>query len=222
MDTIIEEYQHAGLTVKTYLDESADSPRTWDNLGKLLIFGKYGYQEVNELGKQYRPADYSNWDEMAGAIMKDYPGAEILPVYRYEHSGVMYNTTGFSCPWDSCQVGYIVCTKEDILKEYGCKIAHAKVRDKVREVLAAEVGTYSQWAYGDVYGYVVTDANGDRLDGKWDDSCWGFYGTEACKAAANEAAEAIAPVWFTSAASRAAVQEATALEAAGQLRLALA
>ena len=96
-----------------------------------------------------------------------------------------------------------------------------KTRGKVRQVLVAEVAAYSQWAYGDVYGFIITDSTGNsiNLDG---DSCLGFYGIEACKTAANEAAEAIAPTYFTSAASRAAVQEAKALEEAGQQRLAFA
>ena len=221
MDTIIEQYMHAGLTVNIYLDEDAESPRTWDNLGKLLIFGRYGYQEVNELDRQYRTADYSGWSEFSEAIVADFPGAEILPVFRYEHGIVLYRTTGFSCPWDSCQVGFIVCPREDIVKEYSLKRVTEKTRGKVRQVLVAEVAAYSQWAYGDVYGFIITDSTGNsiNLDG---DSCLGFYGIEACKTAANEAAEAIAPTYFTSAASRAAVQEAKALEEAGQQRLAFA
>ena len=29
----------------------------------------------------------------------------MLPLYLYDHSGITMNTTGFSCPWDSGQVG---------------------------------------------------------------------------------------------------------------------
>ena len=222
MDTVIDTYLHEGLTVNIYLDETAESPRTWDNLGKLILFGRYGYQEVNELDKQYRTTEYSGWDEFADAILADYPGAEILPVYRYEHSGVMYNTVGFSDPWDSCQVGFIVCPRESILKEFSAKRVTANLRGKVREVLAAEVATYSSWAYGDVYGYIITDSTGNSFDHNLYDSCWGFYGIGAVKDAANEAAEAIAPEYFASAESRQAVREAVACEDAGQQRLAFA
>ena len=221
MDTVIDTYLHEGLTVNIYLDEDAESPRHWDNLGKLILFGRHAYMEVNELDRQYRTADYSGWDEFEEAILSDHPGAEILPVYRYEHSGVMYNTTGFSCPWDSCQVGFIVCPREDIVKEYSLKRVTEKTRGKVRQVLVAEVAAYSSWASGDVYGYIITDSTGNsiNLDG---DSCWGYYGIDAVREAANEAAEITAPMWFVSATSRAAVREAVACEAAGQQRLAFA
>ena len=221
METIIESYLHQGLTVSMYLDENSESPRDWDNLGKLILFGRHAYMEVNELDRQYRPADYSGWSEFSEAILSDHPGAEILPVYRYEHGGVLYNTVGFNDPWDSCQVGFIVCPREDIVKEYSLKRVTEKTRGKVRQVLVAEVAAYSQWAYGDVYGFIITDSTGNsiNLDG---DSCLGFYGIEACKTAANEAAEIIAPVWFGSADARQAVEEAKACEAAGQQRLAFA
>ena len=221
MDTLIEQYTHEDLKIDIYLDETAESPRHWDNLGRLILFGRYGYMDVNEVGKEYRPSKYSGWNEFEEAILSDHPGAEILPVYRYEHSGVMYNTTGFSCPWDSCQVGFIVCPRESILKEFSAKRVTANLRGKVREVLKSEIDTYSTWASGDVYGYVVTDVcnNSINLDG---DSCWGFYGIGAVKDAANEAAEAIAPEYFASAESRQAVREAVACEDAGQQRLAFA
>jgi len=35
-----------------------------------------------------------------------------LPIFKYQHSGVRYNTTGFSCPWDSGKFGYIYISKE--------------------------------------------------------------------------------------------------------------
>ena len=37
----------------------------------------------------------------------------MLPLYLYDHSGITMNTTGFSCPWDSGQVGWIYAFKED-------------------------------------------------------------------------------------------------------------
>ena len=45
----------------------------------------------------------------------------MLPLYLYDHSGITMNTTGFSCPWDSGQVGWIYASKEDALREFGGK-----------------------------------------------------------------------------------------------------
>lgn len=64
----------------------------------------------------------------------------------------------------------------------------AAVLARATECLRAEVETYSRYLDGDVYGY--------RLFGPEDtdtehDSCWGFYGQEACLAAACGSIDAI-------------------------------
>ena len=41
----------------------------------------------------------------------------ILPLYLYDHSGLSMNTSGFSCPWDSGQVGWIYCNNEKALRQ---------------------------------------------------------------------------------------------------------
>jgi len=81
----------------------------------------------------------------------------VLQVHKYEHSGVAYNTTGFDCPWDSGPVGY-VSARNDIAV------------DDVTKYLKHLVNVFSLWANGNVYGYVVEDADGEVVD-----SCWGFY-----------------------------------------------
>ena len=40
----------------------------------------------------------------------------ILSLYLYDHSGITMNTTGFSCPWDSGQVGWIYADADCIKK----------------------------------------------------------------------------------------------------------
>lgn len=42
---------------------------------------------------------------------------------------------------------------------------------------------YGAWAWGNVYGYVVEDANGEEID-----SCWGYYGSEFDESGLEEAA----------------------------------
>lgn len=96
------------------------------------------------------------------------------------------NTTGFSCPWDSGQVGAIVVSKEKVRKEYGWKVVTKKRIEKIREYLINEVSTYDQYLRGDVYGYIVESANGENLD-----SCWGFYGVENCLEAAKSTVDSI-------------------------------
>ena len=201
----IETYKHAGLTIEIHADEGPESPRSWDNAGKLVIYSRHGdsHMEVNELDMTFRPDDYPGWDELEANVLECYPKAELLPVYRYEHSNVAYNTTGFSCPWDSGRVGFILCTKETMLHEWGKKIITRKVREQARACMSSEVETYSQWANGEVYGYIVKDEHGEDMPGDYHDSCWGFYGDmDYVKGEAESAASSIAERWFKSAESR--------------------
>jgi len=57
----------------------------------------------------------------------------ILPLYLYDHSGITMNTTGFSCGWDSGQVGYIVMSYEKIRKEYNWKNITKKRRTQIEK-----------------------------------------------------------------------------------------
>jgi len=63
----------------------------------------------------------------------------ILPLYLYDHSGITMNTTGFSCPWDSGQVGWIYADADCIKKEYG-KVTPETI-NKARTVMNGEVET---------------------------------------------------------------------------------
>lgn len=85
----------------------------------------------------------------------------ILDLYLYDHSGLTMNTTGFSCPWDSGQVGFIYMSNSTAEKE--------GIKD-IEACLKAEVEEYDQYLRGEVYGYVLKE-NGEEPD-----SCWGFYG----------------------------------------------
>ena len=103
-------------------------------------------------------------------------GYVILPVHMYDHSGIILSTGRFSCPWDSGQVGWIVCDKETIEKEFGGD------RDKAEAALEAEVGVYSQYVSGDVWGFIAEKRDDEEDDGdaEWEetDSCWGFFGSD--------------------------------------------
>lgn len=50
--------------------------------------------------------------------------------------------------------------------------------------LKASFDLWESWAWGDVYGYVLEDADGEELeypDGDGATSCWGFYGSNHTK-----------------------------------------
>ena len=151
--------------IEIFPDDDPQSPREDDNMGKMFCSGKYGY-----LGEKHNLSV-----EEIVSFVKDKQFIS-LPLFVYDHSGITMNTTGFSCPWDSSHIGYIICDKSKVRSEYGWGRITKERADKIREYLRGEVETYDQYLRGDVYGFRITDTtNDDEID-----SCWGFYGDENC------------------------------------------
>jgi hypothetical protein len=171
----ITEIKNGNFVLRTYHDDSPESPRTWDNLGTMVCsHNRYDLGDKHN----YKFNDYDSWDEVKKDIIKRENVGVILPLYLYDHSGITMNTTGFSCQWDSGQVGFIFISKQKMLLEYGGKIVTQKLKDRVTEYLKGEVETYDQYLTGDVYGYRVFKVeNGEEEEL---DSCWGFYGEDDC------------------------------------------
>ena len=180
-------------------DTDAENPRTgFDNPGKMVCWhSRYKLgdeqprQEVDEW--LYELADYKkdrcDLDEfpsigqMIKRIERHYI---ILPLYLYDHSGITMNTSGFSCRWDSGQVGFIYLSKAEARNEY--KRNWVKMAKKYLE---SEVETYDAYISGEVYGYVIEsyyeDEDGEEIvEDDHYDSCWGFYGHEHCEQEAKE------------------------------------
>jgi len=154
-------------------DDSPFDPRGDDNLGTMVCFhGNYNLGDKHE----YRHQDYSGWDEMKRAIIRNENAGVILPLYLYDHSGITMNTTGFHCPWDSGQVGFVFISKEKMREEYSYKRVSQKLIKRVTEYLVNEIATYDQYLTGDVYGFRITDTETEEEV----DSCWGFYGDNYC------------------------------------------
>jgi hypothetical protein len=75
------------------------------------------------------PGPLESIPDIADTILENMKGQEmlplaeksdcILPVYLYDHSGLTINTTGFTCPWDSGQIGWIYASHEQVKAEYG-------------------------------------------------------------------------------------------------------
>lgn len=149
-----------GHRVAVVYDEHPESPREWDNLGTVVLVDRCRYTFGDE------SADY---DELRD-LYND-PDHIALPVFMYDHSGITINTSGFSCPWDSGQVGVIYMTKAKAIENWGKKILTKAVRQKAIDCLKGEIETLDQYLTGQVYGYIVTDPAGEELD-----SCWGFFG----------------------------------------------
>ncbi|MBE0472124.1 MAG: hypothetical protein IBX55_21780 [Methyloprofundus sp.] len=177
-------------------DTGVESPRDWDNLGKLMLKGgryighdEHPFFNVTALvawsdgmgieDAQDFIARNDEWLEKSEirSMFAEFEReiAAIRQVYRYEHSGVAYNTTGFSCRWDSGKVGVIFALKSDVRENFNVKRISRKLVERVEKSLDAEIETYSQWANGDVYGIKLFQSLADFQSGHDSDSCWGFY-----------------------------------------------
>jgi hypothetical protein len=190
----------SGNILRVIYDENPESPRQWDNLGK-MICSHHNYnlgdkQLDDKLSQMQEIVQDLNIREYIEGLDEDYwydedklqefieakEGAVVLPLYIYEHSGITMNTTGFSCRWDSGQVGWIYVSKERIIEEYGD--ASKESVEKARRVLESEVETYAQYLEGDIYGFKVIKKESCSLGHEHEeviDSCWGFYGEDPTK-----------------------------------------
>jgi hypothetical protein len=104
-----------------------------------------------------------------------------LPLYLYDHGGITMSTSRgypFNDRWDAGQVGFVFMTRAQILTEFapsGPKRLTSHLRARAEALMRAEVATYDQFLTGDVFGYVVENDAGEHLD-----SCWAYFGREAC------------------------------------------
>ena len=168
MKNIIENEKYK---LEIFDDLNPCSPREFDNLGTMVCFHRrYNLGDETEL----KSSDFSSWEELESYLYKEENALIAIPVFMYDHSGLWINTTGFSCPWDSGQVGYIYVSKEKVRREYSCKRISKKLKEMIREMLCSEVDLYNDYLCGNVYGFTLTDKeNAEEID-----SSSGFYGTD--------------------------------------------
>lgn len=111
-------------------------------------------------------------------LLERYAGIVYLPLYLYDHSGITMNTTGFSCQYDSGQVGYIYTDKETVInlggrikssKDNYINVTTKNWKKAAYQWMNDEVEEYDMYLRDEVYGYIDTNLEtGDT------DSCWGF------------------------------------------------
>ena len=162
-----------GKKIVIGLDTDPIDPRSDDNLGTMVCFHRrYNLGDSHDIDSD----DFSNWDEMENFIKKEKKAIVVLPLFLYDHSGITMNTTGFSCRWDSGQVGFIYTTKSKVNECFGFKQRFSKQRiERVKKSLIAEVETYDQYLTGEVYCFKIYDENENLID-----SCYGFYDEDEC------------------------------------------
>ena len=169
-----------GKTLNIIQDSHCENPRSWDNLSKMIFFNKK--KSIGDKHDINFPFDFESrqyFIERGGEYVKKITNSSIcLPVHYYEHGGCGISLSyeyPYNCRWDSCTIGFVIVTKEDIRKEYGVKRISQKILGRVMKVVEGETETLNQYISGEVYGFEVKNE-----DGKIEDSCWGFYGVDEC------------------------------------------
>lgn len=181
MDNLIKSFENEKVVLSIYYDTNPMNPREWDNLGTMVCWHRR-YDLGDERARNIEL--YNSWDEwLENEILIPNGGEEnviYLPLYLYDHGGITMNTTGFSCPWDSGQVGWIYTTYSEIEREFGQ--VTDEVIDKVKNILRNEVRIYDDYLRGEVYGFILEEKKTCDCCGHVEyeeiDSYWGFYGDD--------------------------------------------
>lgn len=144
MSDLYKKYENDTHVLNICYDNYAESPRAWDNITEIILFGK-----CQSIGDKH---DFSDPEEMVDALLEEhlqmdedqigdlykaavehapkdrraqheYMLAElsdvlyITPIYVYDHSGVTISTSPFSCRWDSGVAGFAYISKSTINTE---------------------------------------------------------------------------------------------------------
>lgn len=154
-------------------DENMDSPREWDNLGKMVMSHRR-YNLPNEANIKFE--NFDGFKEIVKFLEDEKDLFVWLPVYMYEHSGVGLSTSNsaypYNCPWDSGMAGLIFMTKKEAKEnKLDEEAALARLRD--------EVETYSKYLNGEIYVFRLEkmekcDKCG-HVDWEMIECCGGFY-----------------------------------------------
>jgi hypothetical protein len=147
-------------------EEKISDPIDW-LIDKLGITEESVERYANSNGYQF----YSNEvkEFLEDKFLTEFIGHKL---YLYDHSGITISTSPFGCRWDSGQVGYIYCTKERVVKEWGNKICTKEVKEQALKYLQSEIDEFDAYIRGEVYDFQV-DLYGEIID-----SCVGFIGSD--------------------------------------------
>jgi hypothetical protein len=183
----LHEEEYKGYKIDIVYDDDPVNPRDYNAVGRMVCFHKrYNLGDPHDLNSR----DFESWSDVEGYIVKKMNAKIILPLYLYDHSGLHLKVGSFRgmlpqghAEFDSCQVGFIYCTPEDIRRNFDIKRITKKQISKVERFLTAEVEEYAAYLNGSVYGYYITA--GDDTEDDFTDSACGFIGDyeEAIKAA---------------------------------------
>ncbi len=190
----IKKIEKGNLVGKIYQDDDpGESPRTWDNMGKIVAFHKrYDLGDKTEL----KFDQFDGWDALQKHLIDNEKAAFCLPLYLYDHSGLHLKIGSFAgllpqghAEFDSGQVGFVYVTKETIRKEFGT--AGPANMERAKGCLKSEIANYNQYLEGDVYRYAIERKCATcGHDSEMVDSMGGIFGLDQATEDLNDAMDA--------------------------------
>lgn len=167
METMHRKNSRGTFKIEIWEDENCPNPRENDNLATIACFHRR-----YDIGDKH---PYSI-EEIAEAERTGFlDGKKIihLPVYGYDHGGMVLDTKAFSCPWDSGKLGIVFVTEERAREELGWDRLNAARRERIAITLGMEVRELSKWMQGDTWGYTVTNTDTGE-----EEECGGYIGRD--------------------------------------------
>lgn len=100
-------------------------------------------------------------------ILTEQLGYFFMPLYLYDHSGLMMSVKSFNDTWDSGAVGWIYTTKDRAKELWG-----SDYWDEERAIkeMTDEVELYNAYLSGEAYGIIIAPQD----DPSAKESCWGI------------------------------------------------
>ncbi|MNU40315.1 hypothetical protein D3C71_290280 [compost metagenome] len=168
-----------GLTADIHYDQDTEMPYAGDEGVHIVVLSrKYPDPAKGALGTD--AASVERWRKENDAEWYS------VPLWAYDHSGIVFrvgaqNPFTVDVDWDTARAGVIALKRS----EWG---DGAEGDDKLFEYAQGVAETYSHWANGECFGYVLKDEDGEEID-----SCWGFIGMDHVEEEARSSAKNHAP-----------------------------
>jgi hypothetical protein len=169
--------ENKNFKLEVVQDENPESPRDWDNLGKMICFHK-----------RYNLGDKHDFNIKSFNQFIKENKCFVMPILMYEHSGISLSLSHeypFNDRWDAGQLGFIYVTYEDIKKEYKIKSISKKTLEKVKDMFKNEIEVYNKYLNGEVYMFNLSKKIKckccQNVEYKLIDGCCGFYDIDDIK-----------------------------------------
>lgn len=105
----------------------------------------------------------------------------VCPIYKYEHSNIVFSTNPFNCLFDSGLTGFSYVSKK-VFKEYSKNyknLSFDELNDKFREFVKVQLREFEAWANGEMFFAEISKKNYEKFEWERIECCGGFFEKES-------------------------------------------